>query len=717
MAGFAAWVAERGLGRGCGLDGVAAALAGAGGEPSRTGAPQDVDDRGLAEQYSQAGGPDTPRRAYHRLWRWSIQEQEEFWSAFWEWSGIVGRKGGRVLVDGDSMPGARYFPDARLNVAENLLRPDVVRRRGGEPAIIAWNEGGARRTVTWRELYDLVSRLQQAMRAAGVNPGDRVAALLPNAPEAVAVMLAAASIGAVLSTASPDFGPQGVIDRFAQVEPRLLFVVEGYAYRGRWHDVLARAPAMLEGLPSVERVVVVGGAPSSGMDGPGDLPASSARPFAGGARRERPASLAALAGVPARTWRDFIRRHAPEPVAFTRLPFDHPLSILFSSGTTGAPKCIVHRAGGVLLQHVKEHRLHCDIRPGDRVFYFTTLGWMMWNWLVSALASEATILLWDGSPVHPDESGLFDFADGAGMTLMGVSPGYLSALRKSGVRPIATHDLSSLRTLLCTGSPVPPAAFEYGWRDIKRDMLVASISGGTDLCACFVGPAPGLPGRAGEIQAPVLGMAVDIFGPDGASLTGAATAAGGSAAAGPGELVCTRPFPSLPLGFLGDERGDRYESAYFARFPGVWRHGDWTERTESGGYVIHGRSDATLNVRGVRIGTAEIYRPVERMDEVAEALAVAQRWGEDTRMLLFVRLAGGHPRLDDALRDRIRHVLRTQASPRHVPAQIIQVRDIPRTRSGKIVELAVRAVVHGEPVANVEALANPEALEEFRGRA
>ena len=788
LADFAAWVAERGLGRGHDLDHVAAELAG-----ERATRPQAValraaedpgpsrDARGPGSRRDPDPGPDTPRRAYDRLWRWSISEQEEFWGAVWEWSGIAGERGDRVLVDGDRMPGARYFPDARLNFAENLLRPEVVRRRANEPAIIAWGEDGARRTVTWQELHDLVSRLQQAMRAAGIGPGDRVAAMLPNAPEAVAVMLAAASVGAVLSTASPDFGPQGVIDRFAQVAPRLFFVVEGYAYRGRRHDVLARVPAMLEGLPSVERLVVAGaGEPrSSGEDRPGeDVPASTVRRPSGMSAVVRAADpAAAIAGVRTQSWSDFIRPYDPEPVAFVRLPFDHPLWILFSSGTTGVPKCIVHRAGGVLLQHVKEHRLHCDVRAGDRVFYFTTLGWMMWNWLVSALASEAAILLWDGSPVHPRESALFDFADGAGMTLMGVSPGYLGALRSSGFRPCETHDLSSLRTLLCTGSPVPPAAFEYACDGIRRDMLTASISGGTDLCACFVGTVPGLPVRAGEIQAPVLGMAVDVFGPDGASLEGAGRAgdgpAGGASSeagerlagdgpvrdsgpAGPGELVCTRPFPSLPLGFLGDAGGERYRKAYFARFPGVWRHGDWMERTASGGYVIHGRSDATLNVRGVRIGTAEIYRPVEAMAEVAEAVAVAQRWGDDTRMVLFVRLrkaaeggdgggeagagggdgggeavAGGDaatdasagtasharlPRLDAALRDRIRHVLRTQASPRHVPAKIIQVSDIPRTRSGKVVELAVRAVVRGEPVANVEALANPEALEEFRGR-
>ena len=611
--------------------------------------------------------PPTPR--YRPLWRWSITEQEAFWAALWDWCGVVGERGGRVLVDGDRMPGARYFPDARLNFAENLLR-----RRTDDPAIIAWSEDGARRVVSWRELYDLTSRVAQAMRNAGIGPGDRVAVLLPNVPEAIVVLLAAASIGAVLSTASPDFGVRGVIDRFGQVEPRLLFVTDGYRYRGKRYETLARVPEIVAGLPSVERTVVV---PNLG-DAPTAIPA--------------PIPLD-----------DFIAPFPPTEIPFARLPFDHPLYILFSSGTTGVPKCIVHRAGGVLLQHLKEHQLHCDIRPGDRVFYFTTLGWMMWNWLVSALASEATILLYDGSPVHPGNGALFDFAEATGMTLLGTSPGYLDALRKSGFRPRESHDLSSLRTVISTGSPLSAEGFEYVYEHVKRDIHLASVSGGTDLCACFVGGVPTRPVRSGEIQGPTLGMAADVFADDGTPL-----------ASGKGELVCTRPFPSMPLGFLGDDDGSRYRATYFERFPGVWCHGDYAEKTASGGYIIHGRSDATLNVQGVRIGTAEVYRPVEAMDEVAEALSIAQLWGASERMVLFVRLAP-EVRLDEELEGRIRAVLRTQASPRHVPAKVVQVPDIPRTRSGKIVELAVRAVVHGEPVRNEEALANPEALEYFRG--
>ena len=697
---FAAWVAGSGTDSGEAPDVAATSAARAGDladvpgpatpspQPGNPQAGPGTFTAALTEQ------PDDPAGGYDALWRWSIEQQELFWGAVWDWSGTVGERGERVFIEGEGMHGARYFPDARLNFAENLLR-----RRTDEPAIIAASEDGRRRTVTWRELHDLTSRVAQAMREAGIGPGDRVAALLPNVPEAVVVLLAATSIGAVLSTASPDFGAKGVIDRFGQVGPRLLFVTDGYGYRGKRYDTLARVPAILEGLPTVERTVVVpnmGGAPESDPSHDG-APDASARGTAPSGPRER--------DLPAATPFDaFIHPFAPREIDFARLPFDHPLYILFSSGTTGVPKCIVHRAGGVLLQHIKEHQLHCDIKAGDRVFYFTTLGWMMWNWLVSTLASEATILLWDGSPVHPGDSALFDFADATGMTLMGVSPGFLEASRKAGVNPRETHDLSSLRTLLSTGSPLGPEGFEYVYRGIKRDIHLVSISGGTDLCACFVGAIPGWPVHSGEIQGPVLGMAADVYSQDGTPMD-----------EGKGELVCTRPFPSLPLGFLNDDDGSRYRGTYFGRFPGVWHHGDYAEKTPAGGYVIHGRSDATLNVHGVRIGTAEVYRPVEGMPEVAEALAVGQRWGEGTRMVLFVRLAPGL-RLDEALRDRIRTVLRTQASPRHVPAKIVEVEDIPRTRSGKIVELAVTAVVHGEPVRNVEALANPEALEYFRGR-
>ena len=572
---------------------------------------------------------------YDALWRWSIENQSAFWNAVWDWCGVVGAKGDRVVESGDRLRETRYFPDARLNFAENLLRP-----RTGTPAIIARSETGRHRELSWRELHDLTSRLAQAMRAAGVQPGDRIALLLPNIPEAVAIALAAVAIGAVVSSASPDFGARGVVDRFGQVGPRLLFVADGYTYHGKRYDALAKVPRILKGLPTVERTVVVPNLDAATPPTPAD----------------------------AVTLEDFNAPHPATGIDFTPLPFDHPLYILFSSGTTGVPKCIVHRAGGVLLQHLKEHQLHCDIRPGDRVFYFTTLGWMMWNWLASALASKATILLYDGSPVHPTTTTLFDFAEATGMTLMGTSPGYLDTLRTSRASPRRSHDLSSLRTIVSTGSPLPANGFVYVYRHVKRDVHLASVSGGTDLCACFVGGVPTRPVHPGEIQGPALGMATDIFDADGSTLR-----------AGKGELVCTRPFPSLPLGFLNDDDGSRYRDTYFDRFPDVWCHGDYIVKTPTGGYVIHGRSDATLNVRGVRIGTAEVYRPVEAMDEVAEALAIEQRRGDDTRMVLFVRLAAGVG-LDAALRRRIRAVLRTEASPRHVPARIVQVGDIPRTR-------------------------------------
>ncbi len=592
LASFTAWLAEHGQGPG----------------PADPAAP-------VLSRPPDHPTPDPPTPRYRPLWPWSIADQEAFWDGLWEWRGVVGERGGRVLVDGDRMPGARYFPDARLNFAENLLR-----RRTDDPAIIAWSENGARRVVSWRELHDLTSRLAQAMRDAGTGPGDRVAALLPNVPEAIVILLAATSIGAVLSTASPDFGVRGVIDRFGQVEPRLLFVTDGYGYRGKRYETLGRVPEIVAGLPSVERTVVV-----PNLE-----------------RGTHPASAAVSAIDSASPLDDFIAPYQAAEIPFARLPFDHPLYILLSSGTTGVPKCIVHRAGGVLLQHLKEHQLHCDIRAGDRVFYFTTLGWMMWNWLVSALASEATILLYDGSPVHPGNGALFDFAEATGMTLLGTSLVYLDALRKSGFRPRESHDLSSLRTVISTGSPLSAEGFEYVYEHVRPDVHLASISGGTDLCACFVGGVPTRPVRAGEIQGPVLGMAMDVFADDGTPL-----------AAGKGELVCTRPFPSLPLGFLGDDDGSRYRATYFERFPDVWCHGDHAEKTASGGYIIHGRSDATLNVHGVRIGTAEVYRPVEAMDEVAEALSIAQLWEGSERMVLFVRLVP-EVRLDEELEGRIR---------------------------------------------------------------
>ena len=607
---------------------------------------------------------------YAALHAWSIADRGAFWNLVWDFCGIVGDKGGVHLADGDKMPGARFFPEARLNYAENLLR----RSDDGE-AIVFRGEEGATRRLTWRQLNDEVSRLQQALAAAGVGVGDRVAAYLPNVPEAIVAVLAVASLGAVWSSASPDFGVSGVLDRFGQIAPKVLIAVDGYRYGGKEIDLSDNIRAIVPQL-GVARTIVV--------------------PLLGRAD-------ALAASLPeALSWQNALAPYPAKPVAFTRLPFAEPLFILFSSGTTGMPKCIVHSAGGALIQLMKEHRLQMAVEEGDRVFYFTTLGWMMWNWLVTALASGATLVLFDGSPFHPGPEALFDYTAAEGVTLFGTSAKYIDSVKKAGYRPVDHHDLSSVRTIASTGSPLAPESFDFVYDAIKRDVHLASISGGTDIVSCFVLGVPSLPVWRGEIQGPGLGMAVDVYDSDGKPLR-----------SGKGELVCTRAFPSMPVAFWNDPDGARYRAAYFERFPGIWCHGDFAEWTEHGGIVIHGRSDATLNPGGVRIGTAEIYRQVEQIPEVIEALAIGQDFAGDVRVVLFVRLAGSAT-LDEVLVQRIRTVIRKGASPRHVPAKIVAVADIPRTKSGKIVELAVRDIVHGRPVKNVEALANPAALELFR---
>jgi acetoacetyl-CoA synthetase len=610
--------------------------------------------------------------AWPELHRWSIERPEEFWTSLWDFAGVIGERGARALVDGDKLPGARWFPDARLNFAENLLR---AREATGD--LVFWGEDKVRRRVTHAELFDLVSQLAQAMRAAGVQAGDRVAAFVPNLPETIAAMLAAASIGAIWSSCSPDFGVQGVVDRFGQIEPKLFITADGYWYNGKAQDSLAKAAEIVRRLPSVERVVVL----------PYLAPSPDVSDIAHAVR---------LA--------DFVAPHSPGGIDYAPLPFAHPLYILYSSGTTGVPKCIVHGAGGVLLKHVCEQQLHCDVREGDRLFYFTTCGWMMWNWLASALASGATLLLYDGSPFLGRGTILFDLADAEAITHFGTSAKFIDAMGKVDLSPRASHRLQDLRVVLSTGSPLMPEGFDYVYREVKTDVCLASISGGTDLCGCFVGGNPTLPVWRGEIQCAALGMAVEVFDEAGRPLQGEK-----------GELVCTRAFPSVPLGFWNDPGGHKFRAAYFERFPDVWCHGDWCERTPHGGFVIYGRSDATLNPGGVRIGTAEIYRQVEQLPEVVESLVIGQAWDHDTRLVLFVKLQDGRV-LDDALIERIRSRIRANTTPRHVPAKVLQVADIPRTKSGKIVELAVRNVVHGEAVRNLEALANPEALEHFRGR-
>jgi acetoacetyl-CoA synthetase len=612
-----------------------------------------------------------PAGDYAALWQWSVDEPAVFWAAVFDFTGVIAERGaGPVLRDGDLMPGATWFEGTRLNFAENLLR-----KTGAGPAIIARDERGRRRELSWDELRSEVARIADGLREAGVGVGDRVAGFLPNIPEAVVAMLATSSLGATWSSCSPDFGIRGVLDRFGQIEPKVLFTADGYFYGGKTLDSLERIAGIVASLPSVRCVVVIANV----------------------------ANEPDLARVPtARHFGAFGR--SDTELQFSRQPFDHPLYILYSSGTTGVPKCIVHGAGGTLLQHLKEHQLHSDIHPGDRLFFFTTCGWMMWNWLASALASQATIVLFDGSPFHPDEGVLWRLAAEERVAVFGTSPKYLAALEKSGYRPRDAVDRSSLRTVLSTGSPLAHEQFDFVADAIGSDVQLASISGGTDIVSCFALGNPTLPVHRGELQCRGLGMRVEVFDDEGQPLQGLQ-----------GELVCTAPFPSMPVGFWNDPDGSRYRGAYFGRFENVWCHGDFAVLTSRGGLVILGRSDAVLNPGGVRIGTAEIYRQVEKRDEVLESIAIGQDWDNDVRVVLFVRLRPGVA-LDAALEQRIREVIRNNTTPRHVPARIVAVDDIPRTISGKIVELAVREVVHGRPVRNTDALANPAALEHFRDR-
>jgi len=608
---------------------------------------------------------------YATLWQWSVDQRDAFWLAIWIFGGVIAKtQGESVLVDGNRMPGSRWFPDARLNFAENLLR-----RQDDAVALIFRGEDQVASQVTYAELYAEVSRLAQALRALGVKPGDRVAAYMPNIPGTLIAMLAAASVGAVFSSCSPDFGVSGVIDRFGQIQPKILFAADGCFYAGKKIDVVDRIAEIAQRLPTLEHVIVV--------------------PYT--CRSPDIARVAHAIEV-----HELMAKYAPRNIEFAQLPFDHPVYILYSSGTTGAPKCIVHGAGGTLLQHMKEHMLHVDLKPGERLFFYTTCGWMMWNWLASGLASGATLLLYDGSPFYPGPEALFNYAQDADMNVMGVSAKFIDTIAKGGLAPARSHRLDALRTILSTGSPLAAEGFDYVYGNVKADVCLSSMSGGTDLISCFVLGNPLLPVRRGEIQCRALGMKTEVFDATGSSL-----------ASGKGELVCTRSFPSMPIGFWKDPDGTKYQAAYFQKFPNVWCHGDWCELTTHGGMIIYGRSDAVLNPGGVRIGTAEIYRQVESLDEVVEALAIGQEWQHDVRIVLFVRLRDGLT-LDAGLVGKICTQIRRHTSPRHVPARVVQVSDIPRTKSGKIVELAVRDVVHKRSVNNTEALANPEALELFR---
>jgi len=612
---------------------------------------------------------------YPDFYRWTVDNPQEFWTDVWDFCGVIAAKrGGTVLVDGDKMPGARWFPEARLNFAENLMR-----RGDRGDAFVLWDETGLRRRLSFSDLTSEVSRAEQALRALGLRAGDRAAAFIPNIPEAGMLALAATSQGMVWSSCSPDFGVDGVLERFGQIEPKVLFCADGYRYNGEEHDSLARVAEIVDKLPSVRKVVVV-----PHLDPNVDV-----------------------ADVPKAVRLDeWLRRYTPGGIEFAQLPFDHPVYILFTSGTTGKPKCIVHGAGGSLLAGLKMHKLQMDIRPGDRYFYFCTTNWVVWNLLFAALAAEASVMLYDGSPFARNAKILFDYAEKERFTHFGTSPKFLDAIAKRGLEPRKTHDLGALRMLVSTGSPLAPEGFDYVYEKVKSEVVLSSVSGGTDIMAAFADASPVLPVYRGELQSRSLGMAVEVFNEEGDAVVNTK-----------GELVCTRPFPSMPLGFWNDRGDERYHAAYFARYPNVWCHGDWCELTERGTMLVYGRSDATLNPGGVRIGTAEIYRVVEQIDEVEEAVAIGQLWPPDeptdTRVVLFLKLRSNTV-LDQNLEDRIRFEIRRRASPRHVPARIVQVADIPRTKNGKVVELAVKAVVHGMPVSNTDALANPEALELFR---
>ncbi|MFM9980156.1 MAG: acetoacetate--CoA ligase [Burkholderiales bacterium] len=610
---------------------------------------------------------------YPGFHRWSCDDNDKFWSGLWDWAGVRGRKGDRILVDGHRMPGAKWFPEARLNFAENMLR-----RRDATDALVFWDETGFRRRMSYAELHAQVSRAAQAMRAAGLKPGDRVAAFIPNMPETCVLALAAISVGAVWSSCSPDFGTDGVLDRFGQTEPKLLFCADGYLYNGKAHDSIARVKDIVAQLPCVKQVVVV-----SNLDAAPDV--SSIRN--------------------ARRFADWIAPYKAGEIEYELLPFDHPVYILFTSGTTGKPKCIVHGAGGSLLSGLKMYKLQFDVRPGDRFYYYTTCNWVMWNLLFAGLGAEAAVMLYDGSPFARDGRITFDFAAAERFTHYGTSAKFIDAVAKRGIKPRETHKLDAVRMIISTGSPLVPESYDYVYRDIKTDVCLSSISGGTDLMASFADANPILPVYRGELQCRGLGMDVRVYDDDGAELHGEK-----------GELVCVKPFPSMPVGFWNDADGSRYHAAYFARYPNVWCHGDWCEVTERGTMVVYGRSDATLNPGGVRIGTAEIYGQVEKVDAVEESVAIGQLWPPakptDTRVVLFVKLRPGLV-LDAALEERIRRQIRDNTTPRHVPARIVQVPDIPRTRNGKVVELAVRSVVHGMPVRHTDALANPEILKLF----
>ena len=604
---------------------------------------------------------------YEELWKWSIEKPEKFWDSIWDYSNVLGEKGEILLKDKDKMPGARFFPNAKLNYTENVLK------NKNEPlAIISEREDGLKSKISTLELKDKVLKLAGWLKENGISKGDRVCAYMPNCPETIITMLATASLGAVFSSCSTDFGVAGVLDRFQQIEPKILVTVDGYLYNGKVIERNEEVHQIVQGLNTLQHVLILKYLNENHLK----------YSF---------------------SYQDFDSVYRSKPLEnFTKVNFNDPLYIVFSSGTTGAPKCIVHGVGGVLLQHAKEHKLHANIHKGDRVFYFSTCGWMMWNWLLGALFSEATIILYEGSPFYGGPNKLWDLAEKEKINLFGTSAKYIDAVRKSGYKPNKHNQLKFLKCLCSTGSPLSPESFDFINKFISSEMQIGSISGGTDILSCFVLNNPLDEVISGEIQCRGLGMAVDVFDEEGNSVTDT-----------PGELVCTKPFPSMPVMFWNDPDGKKYQEAYFDYYPNVWRHGDWTKLTKRGTLVIFGRSDATLNPGGVRIGTAEIYKVVESFEEILESIVIGQEWEDDIRIVLFVKLKE-KASLDEKLKTEIKNKLRQLVSPRHVPAKIISVADIPRTRSGKITELAVRDVIHGKKIKNIEALSNPEALDLFK---
>ena len=611
---------------------------------------------------------------YDALYQWSIDKPEQFWESIWNFCDVIGNRGERSLINAEQMPRAQFFPDATLNFAENLLR-----RRDNNDALVFWAEDVIQQRLSTQELYDAVSCMAQALRKQGITSGDRIVAFMPNIPETIIAMLATASIGAIWSSCSPDFGEHGVLERFGQIGPKLMIACDGYIYNGKHINVLSKLSTISSKLSTLEHVVIV--------------------PYLATNTRQ---TLDPGKVKQAILYQDFIAAYKPKEIEFTTLAFNHSLYILFSSGTTGIPKCIVHTAGGTLIQHLKEHQLHSDIKPNDRVFYFTTCAWMMWNWLISCLASKATLLLYDGSPFYPNGNILFDYADVEQMTHFGTSAKFIDVLKKKSIHPKDSHDLSSLRLMASTGSPLVAESFDFVYEHIKQDIYLASIAGGTDIVSCFVLGDPVGPVWRGEIPCRGLGMAVEIWNDEGKSVTQEK-----------GELVCTKPFPSMPSGFWNDDNHKKYHSAYFDVWPNIWLHGDFAEITANNGVIIHGRSDTTLNPGGVRIGTAEIYRQVEQIDEVMEGIVIGQNWNNDVRVILFVILREGTA-LNDELVQKIKKQILHGASRRHVPEKIVQINDIPRTKSGKISELAVKNIVEGRQIKNKESLANPNALEQYR---